>query len=313
MRSNTLLIIGGTGFFGNSILKYISNSKSLKKKFKKIIIISRKRFQKFDYIKKLKKNYKIVKINSDISKVKKLPLVDYVIYAAILKNYKNDYLAVKNYTNLATRYHKQSRILYVSSGAVYGVQKKNKGIKEDYLNFNKKINFKRGYKNSYANSKFKSEKLFKKLGTSGIKVTIARCFTFVGEFLPLNSKFIIGNFIKNILNKKKITISANYQICRSYMYSDDLVKWLLKILNHSSTSCPTYNVGSDNIVSLQRLAQILAQKYNLEKSIPKSSNKIVDRYIPCINKATKVLKLRNNFDSIQAVIKAIKLIQNEKK
>ena len=55
MRSNTLLIIGGTGFFGNSILKYISNSKSLKKKFKKIIIISRKRLQKFDYIKKLKK------------------------------------------------------------------------------------------------------------------------------------------------------------------------------------------------------------------------------------------------------------------
>jgi dTDP-glucose 4,6-dehydratase len=273
MRSNTLLIIGGTGFFGNSILKYISNSKYLKKK---------------------------------------LRLVDYVIYAAILKNYKNDYLAVKNYTNFATKYNKNSRILYVSSGTVYGVQKKIKGFKEDYLNFGKKVNFKRSYKNSYANSKLKSEKLFKKLGTTGIKVSIARCFTFVGEFLPLNSKFIIGNFIKNILNKKKITISANYPIYRSYMYSDDLVKWLLKILNHSNISCPTYSVGSDNMVSIQRIAQVLAQKYNLEKSMPKLSNKNIDNYVPCINNA-KILKLRNKFTSMQAVIKTIKLIKNEKK
>jgi nucleoside-diphosphate-sugar epimerase len=313
-KSRTLLIIGGSGFFGNSILTYLSNSKVLKKKFTKIIVISRKKLATFRYTKKLKKNYRVIKMNSDISKLRKLPRADYVIYAAISKNFRDDYLAVKNYTHLALKYHKNSKILFTSSGAVYGVQPNNiKSFKEDYLKYNKKIYFKKGYKKNYSNFKLKSEKLFKELGNFGLKVSIARCFAFVGEFLPLNKNFIIGNIIKSILDKKVITIDANYKIYRSYMYSDDLVKWLLKILNHSNISCPTYNVGSDNIVSLQRLAQILAQKYNLEKSIPKSSNKIVDRYIPCINKATKVLKLRNNFDSIQAVIKAIKLIQNEKK
>ena len=82
----TLLIIGGTGFFGNSILSYFSSSSSLKKKINKIIIISKKDFPKFNYYKKLKKNFKVLKINSDILKIKKLPFADYVIYASILKN-----------------------------------------------------------------------------------------------------------------------------------------------------------------------------------------------------------------------------------
>ena len=45
----TILIIGGTGFFGHSILKFFSNSNSLKKEFRKIIIVSRKKLQKYDY------------------------------------------------------------------------------------------------------------------------------------------------------------------------------------------------------------------------------------------------------------------------
>ena len=94
----TLLIIGGTGFFGNSLLKFFSNSKFLKKKINKIIIISRKKLEKFNYIEQLKKNYKIKKINCDILKLTSLPYADYVMYAAILKNFRKDYLAVKNYT-----------------------------------------------------------------------------------------------------------------------------------------------------------------------------------------------------------------------
>jgi dTDP-glucose 4,6-dehydratase len=187
MASNTLLIIGGTGFFGKSILKYFSYSKFLKKKINKIIIISRKKLEEVDYIKKLKKNYNVVKINCDILKLKKLPFADCVIYCAILKNFKDDFLAVKNYVNLAKIYHRKSKILYTSSGAVYGTQKKIRGFKENHLKFYKKNNFKNGYKKSYSYYKLKSEGLFKTLASSGLKISIARCFSFVGEFLPLYS------------------------------------------------------------------------------------------------------------------------------
>jgi len=304
----TLLIIGGTGFFGNSLLKFFLNSKILKKKFKKIIILSRSRLEKLNHLKQLKKTYQVVKINRDISKLKKIPYADFVIYAAILSDFKKDYLAVKNYTRLAKVYHTNSKILYTSSGAIYGVQKKKiKSFKEDYLNSNKIIHFSSGYKKSYAKFKIKSEKLFHELGTYGVKVSIARCFTFVGEFLPLNSNFVIGNFIKNILDKKTIVVKANYKIHRSYMYSDDLVRWLIKILNYSNTSCPIYNVGSDNKISIKKIANILSKKYHLNKIVPKSSEKFQDNYVPNINKAKKKLKLKNKYSSIQAILKTIKL------
>ena len=304
----TLLIIGGTGFFGNSLLKFFLNSKILKKKFKKIIILSRSKLEKLNHLKKLKKTYQVVKINSDISNLKKIPYADFVIYAATSSDFKKDYLAVKNYTRLAKVYHTNSKILYTSSGAIYGVQKKKiKSFKEDYLNSNKIIHFSSGYKKSYAKFKIKSEKLFQELGTLGIKVSIARCFTFVGEFLPLNSNFVIGNFIKNILEKKTIVVKANYTIHRSYMYSDDLVRWLVKILNYSNTSCPIYNVGSDDKISIKKIANILSKKYHLNKIVPKSSEKFQDNYVPNINKAKKKLKLNNKYSSIQAILKTIKL------
>ena len=308
----TLLIIGGTGFFGNSILSYFSNSKTLKKKINKIIVVSQNKLATFRYTKKLKKNYSIIKINCDILKLKKLPKADYVIYAAILKNYKDDYLAVKNYTKLAKLYHSNSKILYTSSGAVYGQQpNKIKGFKENYLKYHKKINFKKGYKQSYSNFKLKSEKLFEKMGNEGFNVSIARCFAFVGEYLPLNSNFVIGNIIQNILNRKEIKINAKYRIHRSYMYSDDLVKWLLKILDNSNTQCPIYNVGSDDKISIHQVANILADKFNLKIDTKKLSLKKIDNYIPNTSKAKKVLGLKINNTSNEGIIKTINILSTK--
>jgi FlaA1/EpsC-like NDP-sugar epimerase len=101
MKPKSLLVIGGTGFFGRSILKYLSNNSFLNLKINKIFILSRGKLELTIYNKKIKKKFKIIKINSNILRIKKLPKVDYVIYAAILKNYKNDHKAVKNYLNLA--------------------------------------------------------------------------------------------------------------------------------------------------------------------------------------------------------------------
>lgn len=302
----TLLIIGGTGFFGHSLLKFFSNSKSLKKEFKKIIIISRNKLQKYDYLKQLKKNYKVTKINCDVRNLKKIPTADYVIYAVILNHFKQDYLAVKNYTHLALKYHKHSKILFTSSGAVYGKQNtKGQKIKEDFLLYNKVNKYKSSYKSSYSYYKLKSEKLFQDLALQGLKVSVVRCFAFVGEFLPLNSHFVIGNIIQSILQKREIKINAQYKIYRSYMYADDLVRWLIKIVKNSDKSFNVYNLGSDDEVSIQKLASLLSKKYNLKASIPKITLKMADHYVPNVNKAKYKLNLKikhNSFNSIQKTI-----------
>ena len=310
----TLLIIGGTGFFGNSLLKFFSNSKFFKKKINKIIIISRKKLEKFDYLNQLKKNYTIKKINCDILKLTSLPYADYVMYAAILKNFREDYLAVKNYTRLAKKYHKNSKILFTSSGAIYGKQPNNViSFKENYLQDNKKINYEKSYKNKYAYYKMKNEELFHQLGSLGIKTSIARCFSFVGEFIPRNSNYIIGNFIDNILKNEKISIKSNYVIKRSYMYSDDLVKCLFKIVENATPQCPIYNVGSSDAVSLHHVAKFLAQKYNLEFTFPKISSKQFDNYIPNTDLLKKKLNFKTSFTSIEAILKTVKLLKKNEK
>ena len=316
MKPKSLLVIGGTGFFGKSILKYLSNKSLLNIKINKIFILSRRKLELAIYNKRLKKKFKITKINSNMLNIKNLPRADYVIYAAILKNYKNDHKAVKNYLTLAKKNHLNSKILYISSGAIYGKQPKSiNGFKENYLQFNNKILFKKGYKKQYSKIKYKNEELFKKFGKMGGKVSIARCFSFVGEYLPKDSNYVVGNYIRNILDNKNINIKANYEVIRSYMHEDDLVRWLLKILNRSNQDCPIYNVGSDDCISIHKLRRLLAKKYNLDvvSSNIKISKGIFDKYIPNIYKAKKELKLTNNYSSLGAIIKTINLLKKNEK
>jgi len=304
MKSKKLLIIGGSGFFAKSILDYILNY-NLFKSVKTVLLLSRG-INKIIISKNLKKKIKIKTISADISKLTKIPFADYVIYCVINHNYKEDYKAVCNYCSLAKKHHLKSKILFTSSGAVYGVQPKHvTKIKENYLEKYQKINFKDGYKEKYSNIKLKSENLFKELGNKGLKVSIARCFSFVGRHLPQNLHYVIGNIINNVLRNKDINIKANYRIIRSYMYSDDLVRWLLKILDNSNNQCPIYNVGSDNKVSIHKIANFLAKKYNLQILSSKILSKKIDNYIPNINKARKELNLTINNDSLEAIQKTI--------
>ena len=308
--SKTLLLIGGTGFFGKSILKYfLYNINSLEKRFSKIIILSRG-VVKTKIDRKINEKIRIIKIFADISKLKKIPFADYVIYCAINHNYNEDYKAVCNYFKLAKKYHLRSRVLFTSSGAVYGQQPKLiKKIKENYLLNNKRINFKDKNKNNYSITKLKNEEIFKKLAKSGIKVAIARCFAFVGKYLPRDSNYVVGNFIQNILNKKKIEIKSDYHVIRSYMYETDLVVWLFRIVKNSSLNCPIYNVGSDQEINIRNLAFYLSNKYKLPLKIEKIKLSFEDRYLPSILKAKKELNLKlqySNFRAINEVIKGLK-------
>ena len=44
---------------------------------------------------------------------------------------------------------------------------------------------------------------------SNCKVNIARCFSFIGPFMPLNIHYAAGNFLRDAITKKLITIKGN--------------------------------------------------------------------------------------------------------
>ena len=305
-KSKTLLIIGGSGFFAKSIIKYIFYF-NLFKNVKTVLLLSR-RFNKITISKNFKKNIKVIR--ADISKLKKIPFADYVIYCAINHDYKEDYKAVCNYYKLAKKYHLKTKILYTSSGAIYGRQPINvKKIKENYLLKNKRVDFNDKNKNFYSITKLKNEEIFKKLGKFGLKVSVARCYAFVGQYLSRNKNFVVGNFIKNILNKEKIEIKSSHHVFRSYMHEHDLVFWLLKILKNANMNCPIYNVGSDQEINIRKLAFYLSRKYKLPIKFKKITNNFKDRYLPSILKAKKELNLKlkyTNYSAIDDVINNLK-------
>ena len=63
-----------------------------------------------------------------------------------------------------------------------------------------------------------------------IKVSIVRCFAFVGKHIPLKSNFVVGNFINDIINRKTINVKSKHRVLRTYMDGYDLADCLLKIV-----------------------------------------------------------------------------------
>lgn len=92
---------------------------------------------------------------------------------------------------------------------------------------------------------------------SGYRCLIARCFAFVGPYLSLNGNYAIGNFMQDVLLKRDIIVEGDGTPLRSFLYTSDLVVWLLRILVRGRSGVP-YNVGGDEVISIKQLAQLVA-------------------------------------------------------
>jgi nucleoside-diphosphate-sugar epimerase len=297
----SLLFIGGTGFVGKSFLKYFDNITSKSKKFSKIILISRNK-------KKIKTKLNVEYIIKNIANLKKLPLTNYIIYAANSKSSTENIKSINNFRHLLSEKHKKSKILFTSSGAVYGpINLKKKSIEKDRLSL-KKIQKYKSYKESYAKDKIIIEKIFQNLGMKGFNVSIARLFSFIGNEILHNKNYAISNLFHQSKDKntKFIKLNSTSKVYRSYMHTSDLTEWLIKILDRSSKTCPIYNVGSNEEISIDNLAKMIGKKYNKKLIFNKNmKKKIEDYYVPSINKAQKELGLsikKKLSDSIKIII-----------
>ena len=303
LSSKSLFITGGTGFFGIWILSAIKEAFDKGLCEIKVVALSR---NPESFLKKHSQFRNLSWLTFCAGNVENFVFpeqnFDYLIHAATdASNTLNiDFPIEMLETNIqGTRrildfalHNNIPRILYVSSGAVYGDQPAEiKNIDEDFLGSPNPLKF----NSAYGEGKRVGELLCNLYSLKfGISFSTARCFAFIGPYLPLDAHFAIGNFILDGLKGNQISVNGDGTPQRSYLYAADLVVWLLVILLKGEDR-QAYNVGSDEALSIEQLAKSISSFFSHKPEVGIKGKKglgPIQKYVPLIDKAKKQLDLQ---------------------
>jgi len=206
--------------------------------------------------------------------------------------FRRDLAATERVLELA-RVRRTRRLLFTSSGAVYGEQPANLlNIPEAYEG----APLPTDTNSAYGQGKRASEFLCSSYARAcGFGTAIARLFAFMGPYLPLGANLAAGNFIRDALAGGPVRLAGDGTSLRSYLYAADLAIWLWTILFRGQSGA-AYNVGSPHAVSIAQLARRVAEVaggeigIHIDPSAPPTT--VRSRYIPAVERAQSELGLQ---------------------
>jgi UDP-glucuronate decarboxylase len=307
-----LLLTGGTGFFGRALLRQ-HLARDEEGRFP-IVVLSRnpERFQAT--YPELSSCSGLRYLKGDIENRASLPWGEsfsHVLHAATdstlgpsltpLQRFQQILQGTTNILDLAVATGVR-RFLLTSSGGIYGPQPSDlEAIPEDWTGTPPLAE----PATAYSQAKRAAEHLCALYREAhGIETVIARCFAFVGPDLPLNAHFAIGNFIQDALTSEYITVAGDGTPIRTYLDQSDLAHWLWTLMNDGLDG-ETYNVGSDQPISILELAHLVRDLLapSKEVCILGSSNSASARslYVPSIIKVEALHKLSPRVTLDQAI------------
>jgi nucleoside-diphosphate-sugar epimerase len=186
------------------------------------------------------------------------------------------------------------RFFFISSGAVYGVQR-TPHVAEDAETGPNVLD----PANAYAEGKRAAELL---VAMSSREITIARGFAYVAPYLPLDVHFAIGNFLRDAMRGQPIRILGDGTPYRSYMYGSDLAAWLWTILARGRDRV-AYNVGSEDGRPLRAIAERVAALTGVPVHVAKTppEGQVPSRYVPSTARARSELGLALTVDLDEAL------------
>jgi len=303
LDGKSIFMTGGTGFIGRWLLESVYQANKTLKVNINITILTRS-IDAFSFKEPHLVNCKefsfllgdVVDFDDDV-----YGEFDYMVHAATEANASlNDKIPrtmfntiVNGTQNMLDFSIKKSigKVLFLSSGAVYGQQPwEMTHIAEDWNGSLDCFN----PTNTYAEGKRAAEMacaIYQK--QFGLTVSIARVFSLLGPYLPIDTHFAAGNFIRDSISGKKIEVNGNGLPERSFLYPTDMVVWLLHILIEERGD--VYNVGSDQSISIGNLARLISETTSSEGFVIRSKNDKgwnLGRYVPSINKISNNLGMK---------------------
>lgn len=199
------------------------------------------------------------------------------------------------------------RMLILGSGAVYGDQPAGMTHVAEDCRFAPQLDTPNA-KSLYGEGKRMVELLTAHYAERhALAVCTARCFSFLGPYLPLDRHFAAGNFIRDALHSDEIVLSGDGGTIRSYMHPADLTIWLWTLLFRGGAG-RSYNVGSDVAVTTWDLAHKIAaqaRRHPRVRRLAEPGSNAPNRYVPATIRAQTELGLKQHIDLDQAISRTL--------
>ena len=297
MKQNKILITGGTGFIGYHLAKKCLDLKwsvdsvsiSLPKKNRRLKNV---KYLNFDISKK-KEIKKILSLKYDYV----VNLAGYVDHSHKKKTIKSHYNGCKN---IAEFFLNSNIKKFVQIGSCIEYGKIPSPQSENQKKFPKTYSF-------YGKAKLLSTKFLLNLNEKfNFPSTIMRLYLVYGPNQDLNR--IVPITINNAIKNKKFDCSPGHQL-RDFIYVDDVIEAIIKILKNKNASGQIINIGSGKAISVKKTINTICKlaeggrpifgKINLRK------DEIIKLY-PNISKAKKILKWKPKVSFNSGILKTIK-------
>jgi len=184
-----------------------------------------------------------------------------------IKTVKTSVMGSINMLGLAKRL--KARILQASTSEVYGDPLVHPQPEEYWGNVNPI-----GPRSCYDEGKRCAETLFMNYyEQNGVKIKIVRIFNTYGPRMSINDGRVVSNFAIQALKNQDITIFGDGKQTRSFMYVDDLVEALIRMMSTPDAITGPINLGNPDEFTMLELAEKIIR-------FTKSKSKLVFQPLP---------------------------------
>lgn len=168
-----------------------------------------------------------------------------------IKTVKTSVMGAINMLGLAKRV--KAKVLQASTSEVYGDPSVHPQPETYWGNVNPI-----GVRSCYDEGKRCAETLFMNYKEqNGVRIKIARIFNTYGPRMSPNDGRVVSNFIVQALQNHDITIYGDGSQTRSFMYVDNLVEGLIRLMNTPESVTGPVNLGNPGEFTMIELAQLV--------------------------------------------------------